>query len=62
MLQPKEMKESIKRIGIKQNYLAEKLGISLSYLNHYLAERKDLPYEYKVRLNKFIKQIEQIEI
>jgi transcriptional regulator with XRE-family HTH domain len=54
------LKQRIKECGLKCNYLASKIGISKSYLSHYLANRKQLD-ESKVReLMSIIELYEQM--
>ena len=57
-----KIKKSIKRIGLKQRFIAEKIGVSESTLSHFLANRKDMPTFAKDNLYNLILKIDNITL
>lgn len=47
-------KQMIQQMGIKQKYIAEKLGISEAYLSMFLSGKRTLPTEKKSLMNKIL--------
>ena len=56
------LKQRIKQCGLKCNYLANRLGISKSYLSHYFANRKKLDENKIKELIAIIESYEHMNI
>lgn len=56
----KELKQRILYCGLKQKYLAQKIGVSKSMLSHVLTDRKQLSKEKMQRLIEIVEKHEQL--
>ena len=48
------LKEKIKNKGIKQTWIAEKIGISKSLLHHYLSGHTSIPNDVETKIRRLI--------
>jgi len=57
-----KLKQRIKELGLTQNYICQKLGISKSMLSHYLADRRNLNPDTERKLLQLIEQYDRLDI
>ncbi len=55
----KELKERIKKAGILQNWIAEKINVSSVTLNQWLVETRVKPDDKKAEIKEIITKIEK---
>ena len=55
----KELKERIKKAGILQNWIAEKINVSSVTLNQWLVETRVIPDDKKAEIKEIITKIEK---
>jgi len=53
-MNPDKAKERIKILGLKKQHVAERIGVKLSTLSHYLNGRRDLEYTTKEMLRRYL--------
>lgn len=49
-----KIRSRIKKRGIKKNWIAKQLDIPQSTLSMYLSEKRSMPYEIEVKINKIL--------
>lgn len=58
----RELKMRIKKAGIMQNWLAEKIGVSSVTLNQWLTDVRDMPDNREKQIKDIITKIEKATV
>lgn len=53
-MNPEKVKERIKVLGLKKQHIADRIGVNLSTLSHYLNNRRDLEINAKEKLRLYL--------
>lgn len=53
-----DIKEQIKKSGLKQNFIAAKIGVTKEHLNRMLNDKNfDLPDKYKIEILSLLQKV-----
>ena len=59
---PHYLSEDIKKSGLKQNWLAKRVGISITGMNWYLVGRRQMPHAIEYKIIRALEHMEKMDL